>query len=43
LRAMRGVGAAMEQTDKFLRQWPVAGCLLAGLAIALCVSSLIGR
>jgi hypothetical protein len=43
LRAVRGVGAAMEHTDNFLRQWPVAGCLLAGLAIALCASSLIGR
>jgi multicomponent Na+:H+ antiporter subunit A len=43
VRAMRGVGAAMERTDKFLRQWPVAGSLLVGLVIALFVSALIGR
>jgi hypothetical protein len=33
----------MESMDKYLRQWPVAGSLLAVLAIALYVSSLIGR
>jgi len=43
VRAMRGVGAAMERTDTFLRQWPVAGSLLVGLVIALFVSTLIGR
>jgi formate hydrogenlyase subunit 3/multisubunit Na+/H+ antiporter MnhD subunit len=43
VRAMHGVGAAMERTDKFLRQWPVAGSLLVGLVIALFVSALIGR
>src|SRR5215468_1255352 len=32
VRAMRGLGAAVERTDKFLRQWPVAGSLLVGLA-----------
>ena len=43
MRAMRTVGATMEQTDKYLRQWQVAGCLLVALAIAVYVSSLIGR
>ena len=43
VHAMRGVGAAMERTDTFLRQWPVAGSLLVGLVIALFVSTLIGR
>src|SRR5215471_1626436 len=43
VRAMRRVGAAMERTDTFLRQWPVAGSLLVGLVIALFVSTLIGR
>jgi hypothetical protein len=42
-RAARRVGATMESIDKYLRQWPVAGSLLAVLAIALYVSSLIGR
>ncbi|MGA7181958.1 MAG: hypothetical protein WBY67_01390, partial [Pseudolabrys sp.] len=42
-RAARCVGATMESIDKYLRQWPVAGSLLAVLAIALYVSSLIGR
>jgi formate hydrogenlyase subunit 3/multisubunit Na+/H+ antiporter MnhD subunit len=43
MRAMRAVGAAMERTDKLLRPWPVTGCVLVGLAIALYVSTLIGR
>jgi hypothetical protein len=43
LRAMRGVGAAMERTDTFLRQWPVAGSLLVGLVIALFLSTPTGR
>jgi formate hydrogenlyase subunit 3/multisubunit Na+/H+ antiporter MnhD subunit len=43
VRAMRRVGATMERTDAFLRQWPVAGSLLVGLVIALFVSTLIGR
>ena len=43
VRAMRAVGTAMERTDKFLRPWPVTGCVLVGLAIALYVSTLIGR
>ncbi|MGB8303425.1 MAG: proton-conducting transporter membrane subunit [Pseudolabrys sp.] len=42
-RAARCVGATMESIDKYLRQWPVAGSLLAVLAIALYVSLLIGR
>lgn len=42
-RVARCVGATMESIDKYLRQWPVAGSLLAVLAIALYVSSLIGR
>ena len=36
-RAARCVGATMESIDKYLRQWPVAGSLLAVLAIALYV------
>jgi hypothetical protein len=43
MRAMRAVGAAIERTDKLLRPWPVTGCVLVGLAIALYVSTLIGR
>ena len=43
LRATRSVGAAMEQIDRYLRQWQVACCLLAALAIAVYASSLIGR
>jgi formate hydrogenlyase subunit 3/multisubunit Na+/H+ antiporter MnhD subunit len=43
LRAARGLGAAMEQIDKFLRQWVVASAMLIGLVIILCVSSLVAR
>src|SRR5262245_32708957 len=43
VRAIRGLGAAVERTDKFLRQWPVAGSLLVGLAMALVVCTLTGR
>ena len=39
MRTARGLGAAMERIDTYLRQWPVAGSLLAGLAVALYVSS----
>jgi multicomponent Na+:H+ antiporter subunit A len=38
--AARGLGAAMEQIDRQLRQWPLAGALLVALIVILCVSSL---
>ena len=43
LRAARGLGAAMEQIDKYVRQWTVASALLVALIIILCVGSLVGR
>jgi hypothetical protein len=43
MRAIRGLGAIMERTDKFLSQWPVVGSLLVGLVMALFVCTLTGR
>jgi hypothetical protein len=42
-RLANRLGGTMERIDRYLRQWPVAGCLLAVLAIALFAGSLIGR
>lgn len=43
LRAARGLGATMEQIDKYLGKWTVASALLVALIIILCVGSLVGR
>jgi formate hydrogenlyase subunit 3/multisubunit Na+/H+ antiporter MnhD subunit len=42
-RATRNLSAAMEQIDRYLRQWPVAGVLLLGLTIILAGTMLAGR
>jgi hypothetical protein len=42
-RAARKLGAAMEQVDGHLRQWPVAGMLFLVLTIILAGTMLMGH